>query len=223
MQNAAAFDFVVSFEHKFNGFGIDAMLFSQDFFGEGGFRVLIEHGHCSLQNDRAGVEIFVDEVDGATGEFYAIFEGLALGFEAGKRRQQRRMNIQDAIGKFCDKKRGEKAHVAGETDEVDAVLVEDGGNLAVVGFSLKAFRGNDTGLDSARFGALDAGRAFAIADGDGDFRIGDAASRHAFRERLEVRAAAAQEHAYALLHKQKTLAQAGESAKREDGGAVELK
>jgi len=167
------------------------MLFSQNFVGERSFSVFVEDGDSGLRDDRAGVEIFVDEVDRAAGKLHAVFEGLALRFEAGKRREQRGMNVQDAIWKFGDEKRGEQTHVAGKADQVDAMLVEDGGDLAVVGFALEAFRRDDAGLDSARFGALDAGRAFAIADDDGDFRVGDAARNNAFRERLEVRAAAA--------------------------------
>ena len=101
------------------------------------------------------------------------------------------MDVQDAIGKLGDKKRREQAHVAGQADEVNFVLVKNGGDLAVVGFALEAFRGDHAGLDSTRFGALETGRAFAIADDNGDFRDGDAARGNAFRERLEVRAAAA--------------------------------
>src|SRR5260370_36014820 len=92
-QHAAAFDFEFSFENCSNGFGIDAMLFSQNFFGERSFSVFVEDGDSGLRDDRAGVEIFVDEMDGAAGEFHAVFEGLALRFEAGEGREQRRMDV----------------------------------------------------------------------------------------------------------------------------------
>ena len=97
LDDAAAVDFEVSFQDKFNGFGVDSVLFAQDVLGEGGFGVIVGDGDDGLQNDGAGVKIFVDEMNRAAGKFYAVFEGLALGFEAGKRRQQRRMDIQDAI------------------------------------------------------------------------------------------------------------------------------
>src|SRR5947207_5848600 len=213
-KHAAAFNLVVSFQDNFNGFGINAMLFFKNFFGEGGFRVSVENRHSGLQNNRTRVEIFVHEMDGAAGEFYAIFEGLALRFKPRERRKQRRMNIQDAIWIFCDKKRRQQAHVTGQADEVDVVLVENGGDLAVVDFALKAFRRDHARFDAAAFGALDARSAFTIADDDGDFRAGDASRCDAIREGLELRAAAALEHAYALVHKRKTLAQAAESTKR---------
>src|SRR5260370_28753721 len=145
----------------------------------------------SLQHNGAGVEIFVDEMDGATGEFHAVFERLALRFEAGERREQRRMDIEDAVRKFGDKKGREQAHVSGEADEINMEFVEDGRDLAVVGFALEAFRGNHTGLDSTRLRALDAGRALAIADNDGDLRVRNSSGCDAIRDRLEARTAAA--------------------------------
>jgi len=59
------------------------MLFLQNFTGERHFCIAVANGNNRLQDDRAGVEIFVDEMDGAAGEFHAVFERLALRFEAG--------------------------------------------------------------------------------------------------------------------------------------------
>ncbi len=117
------------------------------------------------------------------------------------------MNVQDAVWIFCDKKWGEQPHVACQTNQINLVVVEDGGDLAVVDFAFEAFRRNHARANSARFGALDAWCAFAIADDDGDLRIRNAACLDTFRERLEIRATAAQQHAYALIHKRKTLTQ----------------
>src|SRR5439155_5994416 len=80
-KHAATDDFVFSFQDNFNGFGIDAVLLFEDFFRERGLGVFVENRNGGLQNDRAGVEIFVDEMDSAAAEFYAIFKGLGLGFE----------------------------------------------------------------------------------------------------------------------------------------------
>jgi hypothetical protein len=137
--NTAAFDFEFSFQHNSYGFGIDAVFFFQDFFRERRFRIRVLYWNYSLQHDGASVEIFVDKVYGATGEFYSVFEGLALGFETGERREQRRVNVQDAIWVFRDKEWGEQAHVAGEADQFHLVLVENGSDLAVVNFALETF------------------------------------------------------------------------------------
>src|SRR3989442_5957460 len=112
----------------------------ENFFGEGCFRIFVEDGDSGLQNDRAGVEIFVDEMHGAAGEFDAVFEGLALRFEAGEGREQRRVNIQDAVWIFGDEKGREQAHVSCQADEINSVFVENGGNFAVVDFALEEDR-----------------------------------------------------------------------------------
>src|SRR6267154_1753299 len=138
-KHAPAGYFVFSFQDNFNRFGIDAMLLFENRFGEGGFRIFVEYGNSGLHDDRAGVEILVNEVDRAAGEFYAIFEGLALRFQARERRKQRRVNIQDAIRKFGDEIGREQAHVPGEADELDSVLGEDGGHLTIVDFAFETF------------------------------------------------------------------------------------
>ena len=135
-QYAAAGDFVTTFEDDSNGFGIDFVFLVQNFGGERVLGVVIRDGNDGLEDNGAGVEIFVDEMDGAAGEFDAIFESLALGFEAGKGREQGGVNVEDAVGEGGDEIGGEKAHVAREADEVDSLFVEDGDDLAVVGFAL---------------------------------------------------------------------------------------
>jgi hypothetical protein len=113
-------------------------------------------------------------MDGATGEFYAVFEGLALGFEAWEGREKRRVNIEDAIGEGGYEIGGEEAHVSGQADEINFRLVEGGYDLAVVGFAFEAF-GRDYARGEAAFpGAIDARGAFAIAEDESDFGVGDA-------------------------------------------------
>jgi len=105
MQDAAAGDFVVPFQDDFYGLGVDAMLLFQDALGKGVLVVGIENRDDGLKNYGAGIEIFVDEMDGAAGEFDAVIEGLPLRFEAGERRKERGMDIEDALGKGGDEKR----------------------------------------------------------------------------------------------------------------------
>jgi len=99
VQDAAAGDFVVPFQDDFYGLGVDSMFLFQDALGKGVLVVGIEDRNGGLQDDGACVEIFVDEMDGAAGEFHAVVERLLLGFEAGEGREERGMNIEDALGK----------------------------------------------------------------------------------------------------------------------------
>ena len=60
-------------------------------------RVVLEHRHRRLQDDRTVVELACHEVHGRAGDADAVLERLPLRVEAGKRRQQRRMDVEDAM------------------------------------------------------------------------------------------------------------------------------
>src|SRR6185437_3711985 len=101
--DAAAFDAVTAFEHDAHGFGVDAVLFGEDASGERIHGIVVANWNGGLQDDRAGVQIFIHEMHRAACELYAVFEGLPLSFEPGKSGQQRWMNVKDAASKFVDK------------------------------------------------------------------------------------------------------------------------
>lgn len=123
-EEAAAADFVGVGEYLCDGFGVGLVLFGEDAGGEGGGGVLVEDGDCALEDDDAIVYLFVDEVNGAAGDFCAEVEGLGLGFEAGEAGEQAGVHVEDAVGEGLDEGRGDDAHVAGEADEVDLGLLE---------------------------------------------------------------------------------------------------
>jgi hypothetical protein len=101
------------------------------------------------------------------------------------------MNIEDALGKGGYEIGREQAHVAGEADEIDFVFVEDGGDLAVVGFAFEAFGRDGAGGDVAGSGSFEAGGVGLVADYDGNFGVWDAADRDTIGEGFEVGAATA--------------------------------
>ena len=191
LQDTAAFDSEFLFENDFNGFGIDSVFLLQDSGGERVLGVVVIYGNDRLQDDRARVEIFVYKMYGAAGEFHTVFESLALRFEAWKGRKQGRMNVQDSIWERRDKIGRQEAHITGQADQIDFVLVQHGDDLTIIGFAFQSFRWNRARGDTASFGTVDAGRSFAIADQDGDFGIGNSAGGNALRERFEIRTAAA--------------------------------
>lgn len=94
--------------------------------------VRIEDGNHFLQNDDSVVQLLVDEMHRAACDFYSIGKRLLLCVETGKSRQQRRMNVQDTLRKCLYELRGEKPHVSGETDQVDAVLPQAADDLRVM-------------------------------------------------------------------------------------------
>ena len=56
-------------------------------------RVLIQHRHCLLADDWARVHARIHEMDGAAGHLDSVLQRLPPGFQAGKRRQERRVNV----------------------------------------------------------------------------------------------------------------------------------
>ncbi len=53
------------------------------------------------------------------------------------------MNVENAIGKGGDELRREKAHVAGQADQIDVVRFEAGDDVGVVFVALAAFGDED--------------------------------------------------------------------------------
>ena len=64
--------------------------------------VAVEHRHRRLRDDRPGVGARVDEVHGAAGDARAVVERLPLRVHAGERRQERRVDVEDAAGKGAE-------------------------------------------------------------------------------------------------------------------------
>jgi hypothetical protein len=60
------------------------MFFGEDAGGEGFYRVGVEYGNRRLEEDGTAIEIFIDKMNGATGDFDAMRERLVLSIEAGE-------------------------------------------------------------------------------------------------------------------------------------------
>src|SRR6185503_7045797 len=103
----------------------------------------IEHGNGGLDQDGAGIEKFVDNMNGTAGNPHPMIEGLALGVESRERREQGRVNVQYAVGKGLYERRAEQPHEAGEADELHIVSAQLIDYELVVSFALHAARFND--------------------------------------------------------------------------------
>src|SRR5262249_17368471 len=99
--------------NDFDRFRINSVLFFQNSGAERFVRVVVFDRDNGLQNDRPRVEIFVNEMDRATGEFYAVIESLFLCFEAGKGWEQRWMNVQNFLREGRDEIGREQTHITG--------------------------------------------------------------------------------------------------------------
>ena len=114
----------------------------------------------------------------AAGYFHAIGKGLLLRLEARKRRQQRRMDIENPRWKLLHQPRREQPHVTGEAHEIDLMIQQSGRYCAVMLFApgLPVYRHC---LDAASAGNFQAGSIGAVRNHDRNARIGNPSSRDA--------------------------------------------
>lgn len=190
----ATVDFVIAAGDAGDGFAIGDVLFGEDPVGEGVRIVGFEDGNGALEDDGAVVEVFVDEVDGASGDFYAVIEGLLLSVETWEGGKQRRMDVEDAVGKGCDEGRREQAHVSSEADKVDVVLAEAGDEVGVVVGARAAFGDEDGGGEVEVFGRGDAGGVVDVGDRYRDFDPLELSGLDGIRDGEEVGTAAGEEN-----------------------------
>ena len=120
----AAFDSPAAVEHHRDRRRIQPVLFDQDPRRQRLRRCHRRHRHRRLQDDRPAIEPGGHEVHRRAAHAHAVRERLRLGIEAGKRRQQRRMDVQDPIGKGVEQRRADQPHEAGETDQPDVVRLQ---------------------------------------------------------------------------------------------------
>src|SRR3954465_10556478 len=81
-------------------------------------------GHQLRAEDRAGVDALVDEVDGDARHRDAGGEGVVYRVRARELRQEGGVDVDDAIGETVEERLRQQVHVAGEHDELDALLLE---------------------------------------------------------------------------------------------------
>lgn len=175
-------DLIVAAGDVGDGFGVGDVLFDEDALGEGVRVVGFEDGYGALEDDGAVIEVLVDEVDGAAGDFYSVVEGLLLRIEAGKGGKQRWVDVEDAVGEGGDEGGREQSHIAGEADEVHVVLAQAGDEVAVVLGAGAALGDQHRRGEIQVAGGLDAGGIGDVGDRYRDFdplklpspdRIGD--------------------------------------------------
>ena len=135
--------------------------------------------------------------------FDAVFERLPLRFKPRERRQQRRMNIQDASGKRRHKIRRKQPHVSREAHEIDFLFFQRRDNELVVRLALESLRRDHARFEAPRARLVDPLRALAIAEHERDLRVRDAPRRNAIGQSLEIGAAARKQHGDAFFHVRK--------------------
>ena len=154
------------------------------------------HRHAGLHDDRAGVELAGDEVHGRAGDLHAVPERLLLRIDAGKRRQQRRVDVEHRVRKRVEQPRADQAHEAGEADERRRARSSSScASRASKSSRLANWRwSDDQRLDAGVAGEVEPAGLGAVRDDDGDARV-EVAARDRGDQRLKIAAAAGDQHA----------------------------
>src|ERR687887_1353069 len=147
------------------------------------------HRDGLLRDHRAAVEALVDEVHRDTGRLDTGCQCVVDRVRPRKLGQERRMDIDDALGKALEERLREQGHVTGEDDEVNTPELEPVRELAVACLTVGvAVQLEDAGRDPGGRRALERRHAGLVGR--------DCRNRQAgVDQRLQVRAPAGDEDA----------------------------
>ena len=141
----------------------------------------------ALENDGAAVDPVINEVDGDAEHLDPVVDPLLNGGEARERRQQGRVDVDDALWEPGQKPGTEQLHVAGEDDEFDAPLDEPLGDRGVPGGAAGVGIDREDRCRHPGGGRPFEGARAGFVRGDSDDRD-PVPPVHAIEQRLEVRA-----------------------------------
>src|SRR5439155_5330528 len=144
--------------------GVKLMFFNQNARGQTFNCVALVNRHHTLRNDRSAIERLINKMNRAAGFFGALLERLPLRVEARKRRQQTRMNVQNATAIAVEKLARQHAHVASQTNQIDFAGLQSGDDFAIVFCAGTSAAFNHEGFDSALLSFTEAGSVWLIAD-----------------------------------------------------------
>ena len=103
-------------------------------------------------------------MNGAAGELHSVFEGLFLCLRARERRQERWVDVQDAVAKLAHEIRAQHAHETCQAHHLDLALLQHGHQLAVIRFALFALGRNQAAVEAHLASSRETRGIFAIAD-----------------------------------------------------------
>src|SRR5262249_60990358 len=87
-QEPAAIDLEIATEHDVDSFGIANMLLFENARGEGLFVIVRQDRYSPLRDGRSMIKLFIHKMDGAAGNFSAVFDGLSRAVKTSKGRQE---------------------------------------------------------------------------------------------------------------------------------------
>ena len=153
-----------------------------------------------LQNDRAFVVMFIYEMHRRAGHFYALCQNSFVRADAvhaltAERRDQGRVDIDNAVCVSRDRLRAEHGEESGQNDQVHTETVEFG-KCGIVVIVAEHFLADDFARDPRLLCSFDGKSTFVARDDFGDLDISDLSACDLINDRLQVRTAAADKNCY---------------------------
>jgi hypothetical protein len=145
------------------------VLLPQDARGERVCVVSRQHGHGGLGDDWAGIEVCRDKMHRAPADAGTGIDRLLLHTQAREGRQQRGMDVDDAVLPVPRKPRALDAHEARQRHQADTMLLQLGRHGAVEALAVgKSFVGDRCRRNACVLSGLEARRAGYVAHHHGD-------------------------------------------------------
>jgi hypothetical protein len=130
-ENSPAFDAIIAGKDPGDAFRVNFVLLGKNPSRERFDSVAVEHGDSRLLPDWTAVQIFVDKVDRAAGDFHTMDQRLILCIEARESGQERGMDVENPSGESPDEVPAQQPHVTGQTNQVNPMLPEQFGYLGI--------------------------------------------------------------------------------------------
>lgn len=187
-------------EYGLDCLGIRPMLLDEDARRQRIDRVIVQHRHAALHDDRAAIELRCHKVHRHTGELYAVLERLSLRVDARKRRKERRMDIENGIRKRLEHGSADEPHEPSQADQADMTRAQGAHECAVelIAYRERAMTDVER-LDPGLAGTIEARRFGTIRDDNRNLGL-EATFSNRIDYSLKVTAAPRDENADPPVH-----------------------
>ena len=146
------------------------MFLDQDPGGQGVMGIFVQHRYGGLHDDGAGIHPCIHKVDGAAGDLHPVVQGLSLGIQSRKGRQQGRMDVDDLVVPGIHEIPAEDPHESGQHHQFHPCFPECLVNGGFEGSLVhKILTGNGAVRDPHLFRPLEGIGFRTVADHHGDF------------------------------------------------------
>src|SRR5579875_3632469 len=173
--------------------GLDAVL--QTF-----YCIAFEDGAAELEDNRTGIDVLRDLVDGAAGFRRAgVQHGLvdSAVHQAAEGGQQRGVNVEQAAAPLLDEVGADDAHVADHEDEIGTGFLEGARDLFVVDRAIETLGVEEEGVDAGVLRAVEDGRVGLVGVDKGEVDVRQLVGGEGVEDALEGGSTGGAEHAHA--------------------------